>query len=247
MIKKPDDNKAEEGIRLNKYISNAGICSRRKADEFIEAGKVTVNDQVITAMGHKVLRDDVVKFDGKPVVSGKKVYVLLNKPKDYITTTKDERDRKTVMELVKEASHERLYPVGRLDRKTTGLLLLTNDGDLANKLTHPSKNVKKVYQVTTDKHVKKEDLEAIAKGVELEDGLAQVDDIAYVDLKDKREIGIQLHSGKNRIVRRIFEHLGYQVIKLDRVLYAGLTKKNLPRGEWRFLGEKEIISLKHFT
>ena len=244
---KESQSPAPEGIRLNKYIANAGICARRKADEFISQGFVMVNDVVEKAMGFRVKPDDVVKFKGKIVSQGKKYYVLLNKPKNYLTTTDDDRERHTVMELITDACKERIYPVGRLDRNTTGLLLFTNDGELAQKLTHPSKGVTKVYQVVTDKPVTKEDMKAIAAGITLEDGIAIVDEIAYEDTHDKRTIGIQLHVGKNRIVRRIFEQLGYVVEKLDRVLYAGLTKKDLPRGKWRFLTEKEVITLKHFT
>lgn len=241
--------KITEEVRLNKYISNAGICSRRKADELIEKGLVKVNDEVVYAMGHKVKPNDVVTYNGAKVVSEHKVYVLLNKPKDFITTTSDERGRKTVMELVKLASNgARLYPVGRLDRNTTGLLLLTNDGELAQHLSHPSTNVIKVYQAELDKPIKKSDLETIRNGVELEDGMAQVDEIDITEPQvDARFVGIAIHSGKNRIVRRIFEHLGYEVKRLDRVSYAGLTKKDLPRGKWRFLTEQELVYLKHLT
>ncbi len=234
----------ERGIQLNKFLSNAGIASRRKCEELIEEGMVTVNNKIVQQSGYRVQKNDVVKYKGAKVGSAKKQYVLLNKPKDFITTTSDEQGRKTVMELIKHASSERLYPVGRLDRNTTGLLLFTNDGELAQKLTHPAKKVKKVYEVTLNKKVEEEDLQAISKGVELEDGIAVVDDIAYA--ADKSVVGIELHMGKNRIVRRIFEKLGYDVIKLDRVLYAGLTKKNLPRGRWRLLTEKEVLALKHF-
>jgi 23S rRNA pseudouridine2605 synthase len=236
-----------KGIQLNKFLSNSGIDSRRKCEEFIKAGLVTVNDKVVTESGYRVQRDDAVKFKDKSVLSARKYYILLNKPKDYITTVSDERGRKTVMELVSRASPERLYPVGRLDRNTTGLLLFTNDGELAQKLTHPSKKVKKVYEVTLNKEVAPEDMDAIAKGIELEDGIATVDDIAYSNPPDQQVVGIELHIGKNRIVRRIFERLGYDVIKLDRVLYAGLTKKDLPRSRWRHLTEKEIRDLKYFV
>lgn len=247
MKKKSATQKPElqEGIRLNKYIANAGICARRKADEFIEQGFVTVNGEVIRAMGFRVKKEDVVKFKGKTIAAGKKYYVLLNKPKNYITTTSDERERHTVMELIEGACSERLYPVGRLDRNTTGLLLFTNDGELAQKLTHPGNKIKKVYRVSLNKPLTKEDMKTIASGLQLEDGLAMIDAIAYAD-NDKRIIGIELHIGKNRIVRRIFEHLDYTVEKLDRVLYAGLTKKDLPRGRWRHLTEKEVVQLKHF-
>lgn len=245
---KPAPKHTDE-IRLNKYISNAGICSRRKADELIGQGLVQVNGEVVLEMGHKVNPGDVVTYNGAKVVSENKVYVLLNKPKDFITTTADERGRKTVMELVKHASKgARLYPIGRLDRNTTGLLLLTNDGELAQHLSHPSTNVIKVYQAELDKPIKRADLETIRNGVELEDGLAQVDEIDITEPQvDARFVGIAIHSGKNRIVRRIFEHLGYEVKKLDRVSYAGLTKKDLPRGKWRFLTEQELVYLKHLT
>lgn len=235
----------DKGVQLNKYLSNAGIAARRKCEEFIEEGLVTVNNKVVKESGYRVQKNDSVKYKGEKVTYGKKVYILLNKPKFHITTTEDDRGRKTVMELISAASQERLFPVGRLDRNTTGLLLFTNDGDLAQKLTHPSKKVKKVYEVTLNKKLELDDMEAIAKGVVLEDGLAMVDEIAYANEKEKTIIGIELHIGKNRIVRRIFEHLGYTVVKLDRVLYAGLTKKNLPRGEWRELTEREVITLKH--
>ncbi len=242
---KKEDVSPQEDMRLNKYLAHAGIASRRKADELIAEGLVTVNGKVVKEMGHRVAKDDVIKFKGKTISAEKFVYILLNKPKNYITTTNDERDRKTVMELIAGACKERVYPVGRLDRNTTGLLLLTNDGDLMQKLTHPSKGVKKVYQTTLNKPLTKDDMEKIAAGVELEDGLAKVDAIAYADAHDKRVIGIEIHIGKNRVVRRIFEHLGYDVVKLDRVLFAELTKKDLPRGKWRFLREKEVTVLKH--
>lgn len=236
-----------ETIRLNKYIANAGICARRVADKHIAAGEVTVNGEVITAMGYRVKPDDVITFQGKVVQPGKKVYILLNKPKDFITTLDDERGRRTVMELIKGVTEERVYPVGRLDRNTTGLLLLTNDGELAQQLTHPSYEIRKVYHVVLNKNITREELNQIKNGIELEDGIAEVDDVDYAGTGLKNEVGIELHSGKNRIVRRIFEHLGFEVIGLDRVLYAGLTKKDLPRGHWRFLTDKEIIKLKHFN
>jgi len=233
-----DDGK---GIRLNKFISNAGICARRKADDFIKAGKVEVDGKVVNEMGYRVMPTQEVKFEGKLVKSyQKKVYVLLNKPKNFITTTSDEKDRKTVMDLVKGASTERLYPVGRLDRNTTGLILLTNDGDLAQKLSHPSKEVKKLYMVKADKAVTLAHLEQLASGVKLDDGMANADEVAYADDHDKSIIGIQIHSGKNRVVRRMFEALGYSVDKLDRVMFAGLTKKDLPRGKWKHLNDREI-------
>ncbi len=230
-----------KGVRLNKFLSNAGICARRKADEFIKAGKVTVDGKVITEMGYRVLANQQVKYAGKEVKSyQKKVYVLLNKPKNFITTTSDEKERKTVMDLVKGAALERLYPVGRLDRNTTGLILLTNDGDLAQKLSHPSKVVSKLYMVKLDKPVTLAHLEQIAAGVKLDDGMANADEISYADDHDKSIVGIQIHSGKNRVVRRMFETLGYTVEKLDRVMYAGLTKKDLPRGKWKHLNDREI-------
>lgn len=235
-----------EGIRLNKYISNAGICSRRKADELIQNGEITVNGEVVTEMGHKVFSKDLIKYNGKKVVSDKKIYILFNKPKDCITTTSDEKGRKTVLDYIKESERTRLYPVGRLDRNTTGLLVLTNDGDLAQNLAHPSNSIPKLYEAQLDKNLSLTDLEKIRVGVVLEDGVAAVDAVEYSG-GDKRTIGIQIHIGKNRIVRRIFEHLGYQVVKLDRITYAGLTKKDLPRGKYRNLTEKEIVFLKYFT
>ena len=228
-----------EPIRLNKYLANAGVCSRREADEFILSGAVTVNGEVVKELGSKVLRSDVVLFQEKPVSLEKKVYVLLNKPKDYVTTSDDPQQRKTVMDLVKGACPERIYPVGRLDRNTTGVLLLTNDGDLASKLTHPKFLKKKVYHVFLDKPVTANDLQKISDGIELEDGEIKADAIEYADPQDQTQVGIEIHSGKNRIVRRIFESLGYRVVKLDRVQFAGLTKKNVRRGDWRFLTEKE--------
>ena len=233
-----------EPIRLNKFLANAGVCSRREADEFIQAGVVTVNGTVVTELGTKVMRTDEVKFHDQPVSLEKKVYVLLNKPKDYVTTSDDPQQRKTVMDLVKDVCPERIYPVGRLDRNTTGVLLLTNDGDLASKLTHPKFLKKKVYHVYLDKNVTAHDLQQIAEGIELEDGEIHADAIEYVSDTDKSQVGIEIHSGKNRIVRRIFEHLGYRVVKLDRVQFAGLTKKNLRRGDWRFLTEKEVEMLR---
>lgn len=244
----PPKESAQEETRLNKFISNAGVCSRRQADEYIKAGYVSVNDEVVLEMGYKVKQKDVVKFKNKKVQNDKKVYVLLNKPKGYLTTVSDDRERKTVMELVNTVKDVRLYPVGRLDRNSTGVLLMTNDGELAQKLSHPSGEVTKVYQVELDKPLDQKDLLKIREGVELEDGKAKVDQVEYtLPRGDDKHVGIELHSGKNRIVRRIFEHLDYEVQKLDRVLYAGLTKKNLPRGKWRFLTEKEIIFLKYFT
>ena len=233
-----------EPLRLNKFLANAGICSRREADEFIQAGVVTVNGEVVTELGTKVLRTDTVMFHDQPVKIEKKVYVLLNKPKDYVTTSDDPQQRKTVMDLVKNACPERIYPVGRLDRNTTGVLLLTNDGDLASKLTHPKYLKKKIYHVFLDKNVTAHDLQQIADGIQLEDGEIKADDVQYASPTDKKQVGIEIHSGKNRIVRRIFESLGYRVQKLDRVQFAGLTKKNLKRGDWRYLTEEEVDRLR---
>ena len=234
----------EDDIRLNKYLANAGICSRREADEFITAGVVTVNGEVVTELGTKVKRCDVVKFHDQTVSLEKKVYVLLNKPKDTVTTSDDPQNRKTVMDLVKDACPERIYPVGRLDRNTTGVLLLTNDGEMASKLTHPKFLKKKIYHVYLDKNVTAHDMQQIADGIVLEDGEVHADAVEYAHDTDKSQVGIEIHSGKNRIVRRIFESLGYKVVKLDRVLFAGLTKKNLRRGDWRFLTEKEVDMLR---
>ena len=233
-----------EPLRLNKFLANAGVCSRREADEFIQAGVVTVNGEVVTELGTKILRTDEVKFHDTPVSLEKKVYVLLNKPKDYVTTSDDPQQRKTVMDLVKDVCPERIYPVGRLDRNTTGVLLLTNDGDLASKLTHPKFLKKKVYHVHLDKNLTSHDMEQIREGITLEDGEIKADAIEYADEREKAQVGIEIHSGKNRIVRRIFESLGYRVTKLDRVQFAGLTKKNLRRGDWRFLTEKEVDMLR---
>ena len=231
-------------IRLNKYLANAGICSRREADEFIEAGVVKVNGNVITELGTKITRADQVMFHNQPVQLESKVYVLLNKPKGFVTTTDDPENRKTVMELVKSACAERIYPVGRLDRATTGVLLLTNDGDLASKLTHPKYEKRKIYQVWLDKPVTMEHMQAIADGIELEDGEIHADAISYVTEDDLTQVGIEIHSGKNRVVRRMFELLGYRVLKLDRVYFAGLTKKKLSRGKWRYLSEQEVNMLR---
>lgn len=233
-----------EPLRLNKFLANAGICSRREADEFISAGVVSVNDEIVTELGTKIKRTDIVKFHDQLVTLENKVYILLNKPKDCVTTSDDPQDRKTVLDLIEGACEERVYPVGRLDRNTTGVLLLTNDGDLAAKLTHPKFLKKKIYHVTLDKNVTRADLEHIAAGITLEDGEIHADEISYVTEEDKSQVGIEIHSGKNRIVRRIFESLGYKVKKLDRVFFAGLTKKGLRRGEWRFLTEKEVNMLR---
>ncbi|MCH5307623.1 MAG: rRNA pseudouridine synthase [Prevotella sp.] len=233
-----------EPIRLNKFLANAGVCSRREADEFIQAGVITVNGEIVTELGTKVLRTDEVRFHNEPVSLEKKVYVLLNKPKDYVTTSDDPQQRKTVMDLVKNACPERIYPVGRLDRNTTGVLLLTNDGDLASKLTHPKFLKKKIYHVYLDKNVTAHDMQQIAEGITLDDGDIKADAIEYASDTDKKQVGIEIHSGKNRIVRRIFESLGYRVIKLDRVQFAGLTKKNVRRGDWRYLTEEEVDRLR---
>ena len=241
---KEENYDPNEPLRLNKFLANAGICSRREADEFIQAGVVSVNGEVVTELGTKIKRTDEIKFHDQPVTLEKKVYVLLNKPKDCVTTSDDPQQRKTVMDLVKNVCPERIYPVGRLDRNTTGVLLLTNDGDLASKLTHPKFLKKKVYHVFLDKNVTAHDMQQIAQGIELDDGEIHADAIEYASDTDKSQVGIEIHSGKNRIVRRIFEHLGYRVVKLDRVQFAGLTKKNLRRGDWRFLTEKEVEMLR---
>ena len=231
-------------MRLNRYIANAGVCSRREADTFISAGMVTVNGKPITELGVKVMPNDEVRFDGRRLNPEKKVYLLLNKPKNYVTTTDDPHADKIVMDLIKDACTERIYPVCRLDRNTTGVLLFTNDGDLSKRLTHPSHKMRKVYQASLDKPIEKNHLDNIAIGIELEDGPIAADEISYIKQEQKTEVGIEIHSGKNRIVRRIFEHFGYRVKKLDRVYFAGLTKKNLQRGKWRFLSEKEVQYLK---
>lgn len=234
----------QESIRLNKYVANAGVCSRREADVIIAKGQVKVNGQVVTEMGMKVSLDDEVTYKGKRLNPEKKVYLLLNKPKGFVTTLDDPHAEKTVMDLVGKACTERIYPVGRLDKDTTGVLLFTNDGELAKKLTHPGYEKKKIYHVFLDKEISEKDVQQIRKGIELEDGLIAADAISYTDPADKKQVGIEIHSGRNRIVRRIFEHLGFRVLKLDRVLFAGLTKKDLPRGKWRFLSEREIGFLK---
>lgn len=246
---KPQEEPVEQrGPRLNKFIANAGICSRRKADEHIAAGEVMVNDVVVKEMGYRVEPSDVIKFRGeivRPV--DKKVYILMNKPKNTITTAKDERGRKTVMDILKNATNVRIFPVGRLDRNTTGLLLFTNDGDLAKKLTHPSHQVAKIYHATLNRPLKTDDLEKIARGLTLEDGPVNVDWIRFFDNKPKTEVQLEIHVGRNRIVRRIFEHLGYRVERLDRTYFAGLTKKDIGRGKFRFLKKEEIRMLKHFS
>lgn len=230
-------------IRLNKYLSNAGVCSRREADDLIKAGTVSVNGKVVTEMGYRVNPDDKITYGGETLKHERKIYLILNKPKDYITTTDDPQERRTVMELIKSACRERVYPVGRLDRNTTGLLLFTNDGEMTTKLMHPKFGIKKVYHVLLNKNMKPADYARLHEGVELEDGFIKPDDASFTG-ENKKELGIEIHSGKNRIVRRIFEHLGYEVVKLDRVVFAGLTKKDLPRGNWRFLTEKEVGFLK---
>ena len=241
---KEENYDPNEPLRLNKFLANAGVCSRREADEFITAGVVKVNGEVVTELGTKVLRTDEVLFHDQPVKMEKKVYVLLNKPKDYVTTSDDPQQRKTVMDLVKGACEERIYPVGRLDRNTTGVLLLTNDGDLASKLTHPKFLKKKIYHVHLDHNVTAHDMQQIAEGITLDDGEIKADAIEYASDTDKKQVGIEIHSGKNRIVRRIFESLGYKVTKLDRVQFAGLTKKNVKRGDWRYLTEEEVDRLR---
>lgn len=240
----PQKKEEKEGIRLNKYIANSGVCSRREADIFIQNGVVKVNGNIITEFGYQVMPQDEVFFDGRYIRPEKNVYVLLNKPKGYISTTKDEKARKTVMDLVANASPYRLYPVGRLDRQTTGVLLLTNDGNITKKLTHPSHGVKKIYHVTLDRKVSLEDFEKLIEGLRFEEGLAKVDKISYIEGRPKNEIGVEIHIGWNRIIRRMFGKLGYEVEKLDRVMFAGLTKKNLKRGYWRILTELEVNTLK---
>ena len=246
--KKPEITRTVvEKMPLNKYIAHSGICSRRDAVEVIKSGKVKVNGEVMMEPGHKVSPSDAVIVNGKKIQPVKDlVYILLNKPKDYITTTDDERGRKTVLDLIAKASPIKVYPVGRLDRNTSGVLLLTNDGDLTQRLTHPSNEIKKVYAVTLDKPLTKAHFDEILKGVPLEDGVANVDTLAFTDNADKTQVGIEIHSGRNRIVRRIFEHYGYDVKNLDRVVFAGLTKKNVDRGKWRFLSEREVRDLKYF-
>ncbi len=236
-----------ELMPLNKFLAYSGVAARREAAEIVKEGKVKVNNVVISEPGHKVSSKDDIRVNGKRLfVSKNLVYILLNKPKDYITTTDDPQGRKTVLDIVGKATPERIYPVGRLDRNTSGVLLLTNDGELSQKLTHPSNQIKKVYHVTLDKPLEKKDFDKILSGITLDDGPASVDVLAYADIKDKTQIGVEIHSGRNRIVRRIFESLGYDVKNLDRVIFAGLTKKNVERGKWRFLTEKEVRDLKHF-
>jgi 23S rRNA pseudouridine2605 synthase len=235
---------ATEPVRLNRYIANSGLCARREADELIRMGYITVNGVKVTDMGVRVKPSDNIEYKGRKLKPEKKIYILMNKPKGYVTTVKDPHAEATVIDLVKDASGERIYPVGRLDKSTTGVLLLTNDGDLAGKLTHPRYGARKVYHVFTDRDVTKHDMETIINGVDLEDGTVSADAISYVDPEDRTQVGIEIHSGQNRVVRRIFEKLGYRVKKLDRVSFAGLTKKNLPRGTWRYLTSKELSMLK---
>ncbi|MGV8091820.1 MAG: pseudouridine synthase [Mangrovibacterium sp.] len=236
--------KGDEEIRLNRFIANAGICSRREADKLITDGEITVNGKVVTELGAKVRKRDVVIYKGKPLDIEKKIYLLMNKPRGYVTTLDDPHAEHTVMELIVGACEERVYPVGRLDKETSGVLLFTNDGDLAKKLTHPSYEKKKIYHVFLTREFSEEHLEQVRKGIELEDGFIAADSINYADPQDKTQVGIEIHSGRNRIVRRIFEHLGYKIARLDRVVFAGLTKKNLPRGKWRFLTPREVDFLK---
>jgi len=244
-VKNKTPNKVDDNsTRLNRYLANAGICSRREADEHIALGLVKINGKTVTELGTKVFPGDVVKYNNELVRQENKVYILLNKPKDYITTTEDERGRRSILELIRGACKERVLPVGRLDRNTTGLILLTNDGELSAKLIHPRFNKKKIYHVFLDKKVSLDDIKALEHGVELEDGFVKADQISYVDPADKSQIGVEVHSGRNRIIRRMFEHLEYKVIKLDRVYFAGLTKKGLPRGRWRFLTNDEVSKLK---
>jgi len=243
-IKGKTSTKKDNSIRLNRYLANAGICSRREADEYIKAGLVKVNGLVVTELGTKILPTDEVKFNNETVRLENKVYILLNKPKDYVTTTSDERGRRTVMELIRGACREKVFPVGRLDRNTTGVLLFTNDGELAAKLTHPKYAKKKIYHVFLDKNIKREDMEKLVEGITDNEELLKADVVSYVDPVDKTQVGVEIHTGQNRVVRRMFEALGYKVVKLDRVYFAGLTKKSLPRGRWRFLTPTEINMLK---
>ncbi len=240
----PKSDSGQDYIRLNKYIAGTGLCSRREADEYIKNRFITVNGKVITELGVKIKYSDVVKYNGKSLTEKKKIYILLNKPKDYITTTRDEHAKRNVLDLINISGRERIYPVGRLDRNTTGVLLLTNDGDLTGKLTHPRFNKLKIYHVYLNKALKTSDIDKITGGITLEDGFIKVDTINYVNPADKKQVGIEIHSGRNRIIRRIFEHLNYKIVRLDRVYFAGLTKKGLARGKWRYLSEKEVSMLK---
>ncbi|HEY4785497.1 MAG TPA: pseudouridine synthase, partial [Bacteroidales bacterium] len=243
-VYKVEDLPQDVPIRLNKYVANTGLCSRREADDYIQAGLITVNGQLITELGSKVLPTDEIRYNGEKLQPERKVYILLNKPKDYVTSVDDPHAKRTVMELIKGACRERIYPVGRLDRMTTGVLLLTNDGELTKKLTHPTSNIRKIYQVHLDKSLKPEDLHGISEGITLDDGFIRIDGISYISDEDKSLVGVEIHSGRNRIVRRVFEHFGYKVTKLDRVYFAGLTKKSLQRGRWRYLDPKEVGFLK---
>lgn len=236
--------KGDEEIRLNRFISNAGICSRRDADKLIAQGEISVNGEVVAELGAKIRKNDIVFYKGKPVSTERKIYLLLNKPRGYVTTLDDPHAEHTVMELISQACEERIYPVGRLDKETSGVLLFTNDGDLAKMLTHPSYEKKKIYHVFLTKEFSEEHLAQVRQGIELEDGFIAADAIDYADISDKTQVGIEIHSGRNRIVRRIFEHMGYKIARLDRVVFAGLTKKNLPRGKWRFLSPREVGFLK---
>ena len=242
--KRIEQENPSQTTRLNKYIAQSGVCSRREADELIKSGRIKVNSKVITEMGYQVMPEDKVHHGQKLLSKERLVYVLLNKPKDFITTTDDPQERKTVMQLVSNACSERIYPVGRLDRNTTGVLLLTNDGELSKKLTHPSHQIGKIYQIELNKPIEEEHFSQIKEGIELEDGLIKVDDIAILD-DSNLALGVEIHSGKNRIVKRIFESFGYEVSKLDRVMFAGLTKKDLSRSKWRFLKQREIVKLKY--
>jgi 23S rRNA pseudouridine2605 synthase len=236
--------KGQQFIRLNKYIAGTGLCSRRQADEYIANGLITVNGKVVTGLGTKIQPGDTVKYSGKKLVEQRKIYVILNKPKDCVTTVRDPHAKRTVFDLIGSEFKERIYPAGRLDRNTTGVLLLTNDGDLAKKLTHPSYNRLKIYHVYLNKPLKREDLNKIGNGLTLEDGFIKVDSIDYVNKTDKKQVGVEIHSGRNRIIRRIFEHFDYKITRLDRVYFAGLTKKGLPRGRWRYLSSEEVSMLK---
>lgn len=245
VFSKPKSDTIKDGrVRINKFLAQGGTCSRREAEKFIVAGAVTINGKVVTDLSYKVASSDLVKFNGQTIRGEKKKYILLNKPKDFITTTSDDRGRKTVMQLIEKACKERVYPVGRLDRNTTGLLLFTNDGDLAKKLIHPKHSVRKIYHVTLNKKLSKHHLSSISKGVVLEDGLAPVDEVSFIDGAPHNQIGIELHIGRNRIVRRIFESLGYEIVHLDRVVFGNLTKKDLKRGSWKHLDKKELDLLR---
>ncbi len=243
---KTEVEQEKKEIRLNKYLSNSGLCSRREADKYITAGLVKVNNKVVTELGTKINIRDIIMYKNKIIKSEKLVYIIMNKPKDTITSNSDEFDRRTVIDLLRNKVNQRIYPIGRLDRNTTGVLLLTNDGDLTKELTHPKYRRRKIYHVFVNKNVSKEDLLKLTKGVELDDGIMHFDAMSYVSGAKKNELGVEIHSGKNRIIRRMFEKLGYELVKLDRVYFSGLTKKGLKRGRWRYLNEKEIVMLKRF-